>query len=159
MRIISSCLLAIAVSPLMFGRLHGEDATPLLGFTPVNASNQIALEKKFDALLNADDQKVWLEQMTAAPNHVGSPHDKANADFMLAQFKEWGWDARIETFDVLYPTPKKVSVELVAPTNFTAKLREPVVTGDRTSDQIADELPPYNVYGMITRTSRRTELT
>jgi N-acetylated-alpha-linked acidic dipeptidase len=124
-----------------------EAGTRLIGFTDADTGTQIALEKKFDTQLNADDQKAWLEQMTAAPNHVGSPHDKANADFMLAKFKEWGWDARIETFDVLYPTPKKIGVELVAPTYFVAKLQEPAVAGDRTSDQVADELPPYNAYG------------
>jgi N-acetylated-alpha-linked acidic dipeptidase len=48
---------------------------------------------------------------------------------------------------VLYPTPKKVSVELVAPTHVVARLQEPAVPGDRTSTQIADELPPYNAYG------------
>jgi N-acetylated-alpha-linked acidic dipeptidase len=66
---------------------------------------------------------------------------------MLAQFQAWGWDAHLETFDVLYPTPKQVAVELVAPTHYVAKLQEPAVPGDRTSNQTADELPPYNVYG------------
>ena len=51
--------------------------------------------------------------MAAEPNHVGSPHDKANAEFTLQQFKDWGWDAKIETFQVLYPTPKKVALELI----------------------------------------------
>lgn len=148
MRIISSSLLALFASSPMLTTMRGEEAAaPLLGFTETSSANQVALEKKFDALLKADDQKAWLEQMAAAPNHVGSPHDHANAEFMLGQFKEWGWDARIETFDVLYPTPKKVSVELIAPTHFNAKLQEPAVKGDRTSDQIVDELPPYNVYG------------
>ena len=30
-------------------------------------------------------------------------------------FKEWGWDAQIETFKVLYPTPISETLELVAP--------------------------------------------
>src|SRR5471032_1524285 len=124
-----------------------EAPAKLLGFTDAHAATQVALEKKFDAQISAGDQKAWLEQMAAAPNHVGSPHDKANADFMLAQFKAWGWDARIEQFDVLYPTPKKSSVEMVAPTMFKAKLQEGPITGDRTSIQVADELPPYHVYG------------
>src|ERR1022692_3435671 len=119
----------------------------LLGFTDSHAAAQIALEKKLDEQISAVDQRAWLEQMSSAPNHVGSPHDKANADFMLAKFNEWGWDTRIETFQVLYPTPKKVAVELVAPTHFVAKLQEPEVVGDRTSGHMADELPPYNVYG------------
>src|SRR4029079_15727510 len=84
---------------------RGNDPSPapgagakMLGFTEAHADAQAALEKKFDAHISADDQKNWMEQMASAPNHVGSPHDKANADFMLARFKEWGWDTRIETF-------------------------------------------------------------
>ena len=131
------------------GSTQAADAPPtkLLGFTSGRAAAQLALERKFDEHISAANQKAWLERMAAAPNHVGSPHDKANADFMLAKFKEWGWDAHIETFQVLYPTPKKVAVELIAPTHFVAKLREPAVIGDRTSTQTADELPPYHVYG------------
>ena len=85
--------------------------------------------------------------MSSEPNQVGSPHDKANAEFMLGKFKEWGWDARIETFYVLYPTPKSESLELVAPVPYKARLLEPPVEGDRTSDHTAGGLPPYNIYG------------
>ncbi len=74
-------------------------------------------------------------------------HDKANAEFQLAKFREWGWDASIENFSVLYPTPREVSVELVAPTHFKARLTEPPIAGDSTSSQTKDELPAYNVYG------------
>ena len=136
------CLLPCAV-------VHGADAAApnLAGFVPAHGIAQLDLEKKFDALLKADDQKEWMEQMASAPNHVGSPHDKWNAEFMLAKFNEWGWDAHLETFEVLYPTPTKVAVELVEPHKFVAKLQEPAIPGDRTSAQTADELPPYNVFG------------
>ena len=63
--------------------------------------------------MNPADLRAWLELMSAEPNHVGSPHDKANAEFMLAKFREWGWDAHIETFQVLYPTPKSETLEMV----------------------------------------------
>src|SRR5271165_4966037 len=145
-------IVALSLLPLLAAVGYAQTAVVpppvrLLGFTGRHATAQVALEQKFDAQLSAADQKAWLEQMAAAPNHVGSSHDKANADFMLAKFTEWGWDAHIETFQVLYPTPKKVAVELIAPTHFVAKLQEPAVVGDRTSTQIADELPPYHVYG------------
>jgi N-acetylated-alpha-linked acidic dipeptidase len=119
----------------------------LLGFSKQGSTDQRGLEQRFDAELKASDQRDWLQRMAAEPNHVGSPHDKANAEFMLALFKEWGWDAQIETFDVLYPTPKSHSLELVAPTRFTAKLEEPPIEGDATSGKTEDGLPPYNVYG------------
>lgn len=109
-------------------------------------ATQRALEQKFDAQLQASDLQAWMKQMAAQPNHVGAPHDKANAEFTQQQFRAWGWDAQIETFDVLYPTLKQHSLELVAPTHFVATLKEPPIEGDSTSTQ-TDGLPPYHAYG------------
>jgi N-acetylated-alpha-linked acidic dipeptidase len=118
----------------------------MLGFTASGVAQEQSLEQRFDALLSASDMRAWLKQLSSEPNQVGSPHDKANAEFLLAQFRQWGWDAHIETFDVLYPTPKQELVELVAPTHFKATLHEPPIEGDRTST-LSGALPPYNVYG------------
>jgi N-acetylated-alpha-linked acidic dipeptidase len=117
------------------------------GFSATAAAAEMQLEQRFDADLSAADLRAWMQQMSSAPNHVGSAHDKANAEFQLAKFREWGWDASIETFSVLYPTPREVAVELVAPTHFKARLSEGPIEGDATSSQTKDELPPYNVYG------------
>src|SRR3989442_574769 len=38
-------------------------------------------------------------------------------------------------------------IERPAPTQFTARLHEPAVDGDRTSGRTQDALPPYLVYG------------
>ncbi len=94
----------------------------MLGFSSSSAAAELQLEQRFDAALSAAELRAWMQQMSSAPNHVGSPHDKANAEFQLAKFREWGWDASIETFSVLYPTPREVSVELIAPTHFKATL-------------------------------------
>ena len=105
-----------------------------------------ALERNFDALISPADQLAWLQQMSSAPNQVGSPHDKANADFELAMFKQWGWDARIERFDVLYPTPISTTVELVTPQHVVLGGQEPAVAEDPTSSNTAGALPPYVAY-------------
>jgi len=105
-----------------------------------------ALEQRFDSLISPADQLAWLQQMSSAPNHVGSPHDKANADFELALFKQWGWDAHIERFDVLYPTPISTTVELVTPQRVTLGGQEPAVAEDPTSSNTATALPPYVAY-------------
>ena len=104
-----------------------------------------ALEKNFDAMISSADQLAWLQQMASAPNHVGSPHDKANADFELAMFKQWGWDAHIERFDVLYPTPISTTVELVTPQHVTLGGQEPPIPEDPTSNA-PGMLPPYVAY-------------
>ena len=116
------------------------------GFTAAGATKQQQLEQRFDALLSAGEMRDWLKRLSSEPNHVGSPHDKANAEWMLAQFKQWGWDAHIEKFEVLNPGPKQESVELVAPTHFKAALHEPPIKGDDTSS-LKGALPPYNIYG------------
>jgi len=125
----------------------GESGQTMEGFTADAAATEAQLEQRFDTDLSAAEEGDWLKTLTAAPNHVGSPHDKANAEFILQKFREWGWDASIETFSVLYPTPRDVSLELVAPTHFAAVLREPPLAGDETSVQTAEELPAYNAYG------------
>ncbi len=117
----------------------------LIGFKSASSSAELESEKAFDAAIDPADLRSWLKQLSSEPNQVGSPHDKANAVFMLGKFTEWGWDARIETFYVLYPTPKSVSLELVAPFSFRAKLFEGPIVGDRTSSAPGG-LPPYNVY-------------
>jgi N-acetylated-alpha-linked acidic dipeptidase len=89
-----------------------------------------------------------MRRLSARPHHVGSPYDKDNAEWMLGLFKSWGFDARIESFDVLFPTPKERIVELVAPTKFRAKMQEPVVAVDPTSNQTAEQLPTYNAYSI-----------
>jgi N-acetylated-alpha-linked acidic dipeptidase len=122
-------------------------APDLQGFSSRSAALQQRLEQRFDAELSAADLRAWMEHLSAAPNHVGSAHDKANAEFILQKFRDWGWDASIERFSVLYPTPREEIVELIAPSRYVATLREPPMEGDATSTQVAAELPPYNVYG------------
>jgi len=141
--IVGSSLLSMTA----FGEVERPALTNLLGFSASNAAIQLAVESKFDARLDPADQREWLERMSAEPNHVGSPHNKANAEFMLEKFREWGWEAQIETFHVLYPTPKKQALELLAPTQYAARLHEPAVDGDRTSGRTQDALPPYLAYG------------
>jgi N-acetylated-alpha-linked acidic dipeptidase len=117
-------------------------AAPAFAAPPVTGQ---ALEKNFDALISASDQQQWLQQMSSAPNHVGSPHDKANADFELAMFKQWGWDAHIERFDVLYPTPISTTLEMIAPAHVQLGGQEPPVAEDPTSNS-PGMLPPYLAY-------------
>ena len=85
---------------------------------------------------------------SARPHHVGSPYGKDNAEWILARFQEWGWDAHIESFDVLFPTPRERLLEMVEPVRIAAKLREPAVATDPTSNQAGEQLPTYNAYSV-----------
>src|ERR1700683_1213022 len=64
-------------------------------------------ETKFRALPDPANLRAYMQHLSARPHHVGSPYDKANAEWILSKFKEWGLDASIEQFDVLFPTPQQ----------------------------------------------------
>jgi N-acetylated-alpha-linked acidic dipeptidase len=122
---------------------------PLDGYSKAASDAERAWEEKFRALPVPDTIKENMRRLSARPHHVGSPYDKDNAEWMLAKFKEWGFDAQIENFYVLFPTPKERLVQLLdasGATKFTASLQEPVVSEDPTSNQTAEQLPTYNAY-------------
>ncbi len=103
-------------------------------------------ESKFLAIPSPDNMREAMRRLSARPHHVGSAYDKDNAEWILARFREWGLDARIETFDVLFPTPKERLVEMIEPKRFRLALEEPPLAIDPTSGQKAEQLPTYNAY-------------
>lgn len=103
------------------------------------------VETAFDAGISTKEMLGWMKNMSSAPNHVGSPHNKANAEYMLGLFKSWGWDARIETFSVLYPTPISTTVEMITPEIIKLGGQEPLIPGSGATSY-AGALVPYLAY-------------
>ncbi len=126
--------------------VFGADQIPLTGYSPQSSQTEREWETKFRAIPDPANLKEYMRRLSARPHHVGSPYDKDNAEWILARFKEWGLDAHIETFNVLFPTPKLRVLEMVEPTKYTAKLEEPAVAVDPTSNQKSEQLPTYNAY-------------
>ncbi|MBI2272832.1 MAG: M28 family peptidase [Bacteroidetes bacterium] len=117
----------------------------ITGFTENSTLAQKQLEQKFDAQLSADRIGKAIKELSAVPHHVGSTGGKAVAENILQKFKAYGWDAKIETYQVLFPTPKTRVLEMVSPTVYKALLKEPALKEDGTSNQ-EDQLPTYNAW-------------
>ena len=124
------------------------DEPTLAGYSPRSSQTEREWEGKFRAIPDPANLREDMRRLSARPHHVGSAYDKDNAEWILARFKEWGLDAHIETFNVLFPTPKVRVLEMVEPTKFTAKLEEPALAVDPTSNQKAEQLPTYNAYSI-----------
>jgi N-acetylated-alpha-linked acidic dipeptidase len=122
--------------------------TSLRGFFPQSVQAQRDLEARFKTMPDPGRMREAMRRLSARPHHVGSPYDKDNAEWILGQFKSYGWDAHIENFDVLFPTPVERIVELVSPTTYKASLQETALPGDPTSNQQAEQLPSYNAYSI-----------
>jgi N-acetylated-alpha-linked acidic dipeptidase len=54
------------------------------------------------------------EVLTSHPHHVGSPQDKANADYIANLYKQWGYQTEIAEYFALFPTPKTRTLELLS---------------------------------------------
>src|SRR6185437_15512840 len=122
--------------------------TLLLSLAALSFAADSSWEEKFRAAPDPHNLREYMQRMSAHPHHVGSPYDKDNAEWLVAKLKGWGLDAKIENFDVLFPTPNQRLVEMIEPTKFTAKLEEPAVPGDPTSNQKSEQLPVYNAYSI-----------
>ena len=118
----------------------------LSGFSKAAADNQTALEQKFDGQLKSSNVDEYLKQMSSRPHHLGSPGSKAVAEYIAGKFKSWGYQTDIETFYVLFPTPKTRLLEMTGPKKFTASLKEPALKEDATSGQADEQLPVYNCW-------------
>jgi N-acetylated-alpha-linked acidic dipeptidase len=143
MRKLAACLTLLATSAYA---VDVTPAAPLRGYTPEHSASEVQWEQKFRAVPDQTKLRENLKRLSARPHHVGSPYDKDNAEWLLAQLKSYGLDAKIEQFEALFPTPKSRKLELLGPTKFEAKLEEPALSVDPTSDQKAEQLPTYNAY-------------
>jgi N-acetylated-alpha-linked acidic dipeptidase len=131
---------------LLAPRSSSTDAAPLRGFTAESARAEREWESKFQTIPAPDSLREYMRVLSARPHHLGSARDSANAAWILERFRSWGLDAHIETFQVLFPTPRERLVELVRPGRFRARLQEPPLKEDPTSGQQTEQLPTYNAY-------------
>ncbi|MGA9566881.1 MAG: folate hydrolase, partial [Candidatus Korobacteraceae bacterium] len=140
--------LAVAALTLALLQPGNAAASPVTldGYSPAHSTAERDWETKFRAIPDPKSMRDTMQRLSARPHNVGSPYDKDNAEWLLSKFKEFGFDAQIETFYVLFPTPKERLVEMLEPTKFTAKLQEPPLPIDPTSQQTAEQLPTYNAY-------------
>jgi N-acetylated-alpha-linked acidic dipeptidase len=125
-----------------------EEGRAMRGYSAASAARQRALEERFRALPEPDRIRGYLERMSAEPHAAGSPGSRAVAEYALRLFREWGFDARIETFEALLPYPTHRSLEMVAPVRFRARLIEPPIAEDEDSGD-RQQLPAYAAYSAI----------
>jgi N-acetylated-alpha-linked acidic dipeptidase len=125
------------------------DDQPLYGYSAESSRVERQWEEQLRAIPSPENLRAYMQRLSARPHNVGSPYDKDNAEWIASKFKDFGLETQIETFSVLFPTPKERLVELVeGGPHFTARLQEPVVPQDPTSNQTAEQLPTYNAYSI-----------
>ena len=123
--------------------LHAQKTIP--GFNPLSEQQERQVEEKFDHELSAQRIGNNIKTMSAVPHNISSPGSKNVAAYVLSQYKAAGFDAKIETYHVLFPTPKTRVLEMTSPRVYKAMLKEMAVPEDATSGQ-ENQLPTYNAW-------------
>jgi N-acetylated-alpha-linked acidic dipeptidase len=129
----------------LFMQFSFAQSKQITGFYQKNTDKELNLEASFDKNLSKENIGKTIQKLSAVPHHLGSPGSKANAEYILSLYKKWGWDAQIETFHVLFPTPKTRELEMISPATYKALLKEPALPEDATSGQ-PGQLPTYNAF-------------
>ncbi|WP_047244773.1 transferrin receptor-like dimerization domain-containing protein [Maribacter thermophilus] len=129
---------------LFFSSLKAQ--SPIIGFSATGADQQAKIEKDFEDKLKASNLDEWMQKMSAEPHWVGTKYGEKNAKWIRDQFKSWGYDAKIETYHVLFPYPTERVLELTGPTKYKAKLTAVPVEGDPFTAQGDALLPSYNAF-------------
>lgn len=135
----------ILISTFIFF-LSAQAQQKLIGFTDADSKKQQNWEKQFDAQMDAKNLDTWMKYLSSHPHHVGSPQGKLNAEYIANLFRQWGYQTEINTYYVLFPTPKIRMLELPGSKTYKPKLEESAIAEDKTSGQKSEQLPGYNAY-------------
>ena len=124
----------------------GHTDNVLLGFDADGSKKQRALEARLASDISPGDLHEWIETLAAKPHHVDSEHGKRNVEYIAALFKQWGYDTRLATYEVLIPVPTVRVLTMLQPQFFQATLTERILSSDSSTAMRAQVLPPYNAF-------------
>jgi N-acetylated-alpha-linked acidic dipeptidase len=118
---------------------------PIRGFGNDQWKSQHEREDKAIAIPQRERMKIYMERMASKPHHAGAAGSRAVAEYALGMFKEWGFEAHIESFDALLPYPTARVLEMTEPVRYRALLKEPALAEDADTGD-PNQLPTFNAY-------------
>jgi N-acetylated-alpha-linked acidic dipeptidase len=148
-----SCLLILTLALSAQQVPPQRPVTPILGFSPAHAAAEHALESAFQSIPSPGKAREWHRTFTAEPHPAASPRNNELADFIADEWRKQGWeDVTLRRYDVLHSRPRSVSLEMTAPVQFTASLREDAydVDPDTKNPTVSGSYFGYSASGDVT---------
>ena len=132
---------------LLMGAIsHGaREREGIRGFTSARVADEQVLEQKYRTIPDPGHVEANLRHLTSEPHLAGTDGSKRVAEWLLAQYQSYGFDAQIVKYSVWMAQPKEVKLELVAPQKQAlATPEEPVAEDKDTFDKRA--VVGFNAY-------------
>ena len=162
-RVLRLCTAHLALIALLFAPLGGQqpsgkqpaakEGQSILGFTPGGAALERQLEEQFLKIPSAERAREWHRYLTAEPHPAASARNNELADYIAEQWRQQGWeDVVLRRYEVLHSAPRAVSLEMVAPVEYKATLREAAYDGDPATNnpRVSSAYMGYSASGEVT---------
>ena len=125
----------------------------ILGFTPGGAALERQIEEQFLKIPSAERAREWHRYLTAEPHPAASARNNEMADYIAGQWRQQGWeDVVLRKYEVLHSAPREVLLEMVAPVQYKATLREGPYDADpdTKNPQVSSAYLGYSASGAVT---------
>ena len=100
-------LLTAVVITLCAGPASHAQAPVIRGFPSDAVAAERQREEQFRKVPDSARLKEYMTAMAGEPHVAGRPGSRKVAEYALGQFKSWGLDAKIESFEALMPWPTR----------------------------------------------------
>jgi N-acetylated-alpha-linked acidic dipeptidase len=101
------------------------DLAKISGFSPRAAAQEIITENSFRESISTPEIIQFHRYLTAEPHPAGSARNNELAQWVAEQWRKQGLEnVTVHQYDVLGSSPRKISLEMVKPTEYRALLLE-----------------------------------
>jgi N-acetylated-alpha-linked acidic dipeptidase len=139
-----SAALALAAAP---------DLAKISGFSPRAAAQEIITENSFRESISTPEIIQFHRYLTAEPHPAGSARNNELAQWVAEQWRQQGLEnVIVHQYDVLGSSPRKISLEMVKPTEYRALLLEAPdnVDPDTRNPKVDGAYLGYSASGEVT---------
>ncbi len=139
-----SAALALAAAP---------DLAKISGFSPRAAAQEIITENSFRESISTPEIIQFHRYLTAEPHQAGSARNNELAQWVAEQWRQQGLEnVTVHQYDVLGSSPRKISLEMVKPTEYRALLLEAPdnVDPDTRNPKVDGAYLGYSASGEVT---------
>jgi N-acetylated-alpha-linked acidic dipeptidase len=137
-------VLALAAAP---------DLAKISGFSPRAAAQEIITENSFRESISTPEIIQFHRYLTAEPHPAGSARNNELAQWVAEQWRQQGLEnVTVHQYDVLGSSPRKISLEMVKPTEYRALLLEAPdnVDPDTRNPKVDGAYLGYSASGEVT---------
>jgi N-acetylated-alpha-linked acidic dipeptidase len=117
----------------------------IAGFVSSRVAAEVELEQNFEKIPDPSQAEADLRRLTSQQHVAGTDASHRVAEWLRDQFRSYGFDAEIVTYNAYLPLPRALELEMTTPEKISLATPEPPLGGDPNPDN-AQLFPAVNDY-------------